>query len=454
MNKQYEYILEHTPKEGTYDENLHGLIMVPIEGFEPIPVRFILSKENPYNFTFFVFHSAEKDIKEIEEEMKMVTKIFKARCISFDYPGYGLNKNKKDIDLVLMVDAVLKRINKRGYREDRILLFGYEHGCGPALQYATVLAERKKEKLSLESSGIILFYPLDTIPLGVDYHFPKFFNSVQNVVYFRVLMMIPKRDSYFTSLNQLRKIGYEDHEWKDRVEVCVHSFSRLKPTSLNKVKILKLLESTNPWFKKLNNQINKYKHGKINISMVITTVMKVNKKIPSIPIHNDFFIMQFLERNKLEDFIPIFEERKIYSVVYTLMGNIETNILVEENKTMLDKFSNVVRQYRQFVSKDWDLLRKDVLCETLNRIEINTNILMKQKSTLHQLKENPINIPHEIEMDKLSTKTSKSERFTIPKWAKGIECNFEIFTYQSVNFSDYFSYRDSLKTKHLSSLSK
>jgi hypothetical protein len=34
-----------------------------------------------------------------------------------------------------------------------------------------------KEKLSTETSGILLFYPTDNIPIGIDLHFDSFYNS-------------------------------------------------------------------------------------------------------------------------------------------------------------------------------------------------------------------------------------------------------------------------------------
>ena len=158
-----------------------------------------------------------------------------------------------------MVDSMLKFVEKKGYREDRMILFGYECGCGPALHYCDILSKRKKEKLSVETSGILLFYPTDNIPMGIDLHFDSFYNSTQNVVYYHVLMLIPKGDKSFRSMETLKHIAAEDPKWKERVDICVHKFARLNPTSLDRPKIIKIVEATTPWFKKINAQIMKYR---------------------------------------------------------------------------------------------------------------------------------------------------------------------------------------------------
>lgn len=45
MNDQYKYILNHKPSECHYKEDDEGLVMVPVEGHKPIPVKTILTKE-------------------------------------------------------------------------------------------------------------------------------------------------------------------------------------------------------------------------------------------------------------------------------------------------------------------------------------------------------------------------------------------------------------------------
>ncbi|EDR23995.1 hypothetical protein EDI_187230 [Entamoeba dispar SAW760] len=478
MSEQYKYLLDHPPKQCNYDESLKGLVMAPFPEGEPIPVRFMLTKINPYNFSLFVFHSSEKDLKDIEDEMVMVSKMFKARIIAFDYPGYGLNKNKKDVSMEKMLDSIFDVMAHKGYREDRTLLLGYSHGCGPALQYASILSERKKAALSLETNGIILFYPVDTIPLGIDYHFQSFFNSVQNVVYYHVLMMVPKHDKFFNSMKEIEKIRKSDENYKSRVEICVHNFSRLKPTSLNRKRLIDIHDSTYPWFKKVDAQITKYKVNKLNISMAITTVLKLNKKIPSLPIHNDFLINQFLNRNRLDELIPIFEEKRLYSTVFVIMNNLENSSLIGEDRSIVDKLNRICRVFKPIITKDWKTLRHDMLCETLTRIDETTDILDKKTKALQSSKK--VEVPegtfnnNEIEMDSESNggdniseqtfitlngkkvlnpkkKTiggATSNKFVVPQWAKGIECDFTVFVKQPINFSDYFLCKESLHKKH------
>ena len=487
MNSQYEYILKHMPQEVHYDESFKGLMMLPYQNHEPIPMKFILTKENPYNYTFLVFHRAERDLFDIEEDMEVVTKIFKARCVVFDYPGYGLNKNGKDTPINEMIDCIVDYLATKGFRQDRIILFGYEHGCGPAVEYCKLLSARKKEDHSTETSGILLYNPTDTIPLGIDFSFEEFYNSVQNVVYYHVLMMIPKGDKSFSSFKELELNKAHDPEWKKRVEIVQHKYGHMTPASLDRTKVIYIVEHTTPWFKKINAQIMKYRRGKLNISMAISTVMKSNKKLPALPQHNMFLIHQFLKMNNLDDLYPIFEEKHIYSIVHVVMHNLEKNELQYEDPEMISALTRTTRKFRPFVTKHWKNLIYDYLSETFTRIDHETNFLDKKSKTQqsrkkveiedrpygnHQMDASSIDgdasvtgsIAHSIANSEMTHSTMNSNRllmskkktiggastynYVVPDWAKGVEVDYSVFVKQPVNFSDYFVNKEGIAKRH------
>ncbi|KAL7715636.1 AB hydrolase-1 domain-containing protein [Entamoeba marina] len=468
-NAQYQYLLSTLPSDNFYNENMQGLVMAPFDGYEPIPMRFFLAKENPYNFTLLVFHSAGKTLLEVGEELEMLSKIFKARVVSFDYPGYGMNKNLKDTPLIPMIDSCVSVMNEKGIRNDRLLLLGFEHGCGVSLEFAKVLAERKKEELSTDSSGIVLFYPVDTVELGFDYRFENFFNSTQNVTYFRVLMIIPKKDKMFHSVKQLKKIQKEIPGWKERVFFCHHDFSRLKPSALTKAKILKITDLVNPWFRKLDAQITKNKISKINISMALTTVMKTSKKTPPLPSHNYYYVENFLNKYSLDGLIPVFQDKKIYSMVHVIMTPSENLNLLGEDQDLVNELMKCTRSLKPLITKDWEDLRTDLLCETFSRIDNSTNLLDKKTKSLQSTKKVEVPdvtiIQQAADNDGVSisektiitvgdkrirnpnkTKTvggATSNKFVVPKWAENVEIDFSVFIKQPINFSDYFHFKKS-----------
>ncbi|KAL7718432.1 AB hydrolase-1 domain-containing protein [Entamoeba marina] len=468
-NAQYQYLLNTIPSNNEYEDGMSGLVMAPFDGYEPIPMRFVLAKENPYNFTLLVFHSAGKTLSKVGEELEMLSKIFKARVVSFDYPGYGQNKNTKDTPLIPMIDSCVTIMNEKGIRDDRLLLLGFEHGCGVALEYGKVLAERKKEALSTDSSGIIMFYPVDTVELGFDFKFENFYNSTQNVVYFRILMIIPKKDKMFHSTKQLSKIQKEVPGWKERVFFCRHDFGRLKPSALTKEKILKITDLVNPWFRRLDAQITKNKISKINISMALTTVMKTSKKIPPLPSHNYYYVEQFLNKYSLDGLIPVFQDKKIYSMVHVIMTPFENLNLIGEDQDLINELMKCTKSLKPLITKKWQNVKTDLLCETFSRIDASTDLLDKKKLNLYKVIKNTIQQSADDEGVSASERTvttigdrkaqsisktktvagGTSNKFVVPKWAQGVEVDFSVFVKKPINFSDYFQRKEQMKKEQL-----
>ncbi|ELP84490.1 hypothetical protein EIN_169050 [Entamoeba invadens IP1] len=446
MNPQYDYILKNSPPKSNYDESLKGLVMVPFEGGSPIPVRYVLSKENPFNFSLLLFHTAGKDLSELDNSMDMLTKIFRARCITFDYPGYGLNKNDKSVSLETTVDAVLQSMRVKGYRDDRVLLLGHTFGCGPALHYCNVLCERKKATVSTETSGIILLYPTEDVPLGIDLKLDHLFNPTQNVIYFHTLFLFSKGENTFKSNKVIQKLREDDDNYKQRVMTCTHKFTKLDETvSLNRSQALSIIELTHTWFKKLDVAITKYKTLRLNIAMTVTTALKTSKKIPALPTHNLFYMNTFLTKNKMDELVPMFEEKKIYSIVYVVMSNLENSTLAGEDQKILDLLKHACTIFKPFVSRPWTILKKDYLTRPI-RICPSTDLLKKVKlsQSTKKLKEGGGNAM-EIELEEEQhVKTPCLINFEVPVWAKGVACDFQNVLVRPINFLDFFAMKEML----------
>lgn len=406
---------------------------------------FGLTHRNPFNFTLLVFHSASNDLKEVKDEYVLLAQLFKARCIVFDYPGYGLNKNSDDTPLETMCDAILKNIQKKGYREDRIIIVGYEYGCGAAIQYADMMAQRKKEALSTETAGLILFYPRDDVEFG-GIEFEHFYNPTQNIIYTNVMMFVSKRDKEFHCLKEIKKMRRNDEKYRERITVCESKFKRLKPSSLSRSKLIKITEDTYPWFQMLNTQINKVKMSHVNIMMAITTTLKMTKKIPPLPTHNMFYINEFLKNINMDMLIPLFEEKMIYSVVFALLNPLDDIVFTEEDKDDLKTYNKAIKPYKPIITRGWTTLCRDVLSNNRSRIVSATNIMNKQARQQSRV----INADDGIELEEEPTRNViERKAFEVPSWARGVECDFSSFTYQPVNFSDYFAFKDSLHNKRV-----
>ena len=368
----------------------------------------------------------------MQDQLALVSQLFRARLILFDYPGYGLNRNPPETPLVAMVSAIAAFAKKHGYREERIVLFGYEHGCGPALAVAHAAAAQKRAALRTDSSGLVMFFPVDSTPLGFPLEFPELYNETQNITYFRILIFVAKKDKLFRSFDQLKKLK-RDAAWRSRVTVVDQNFQRQTITTLGRRFTNAVAEMATAWLGVLNDAVMKERLASQSVAAAANAVMRVSKKVPPLPVHPRWRVERLLTRCGLDGLLPAVEERHIHSTVFLVMSAADSLGLVGEDPDLVAQLSKVTGVLKPLVRNDWQTNKRDILGSTLRRVESATEFVTHHLRKVSRTSETPDD--------------AEDDRPAVPAWAKGIGAE-GTFTRQKVNFSDFFAFQQLVQTQN------
>ncbi|ELP92276.1 hypothetical protein EIN_119100 [Entamoeba invadens IP1] len=145
--------------------------------------------------------------------------------------------------------------------------------------------------------------------------------------------------------------------------------------------------------------------------------------------------------------------KKFYSVLYVVMGGIDTSIFVDEQKSLLNALNVTCRKFKTFATEDWLSMRCEILSQILTRVDKQTNILDKRTKAIQsakkvELPETVVNNDQGVEMDsegvgsvasteqtfisvsgmkmlnpRKKTVIGTVNKYVLPKWAKGTECD-------------------------------
>lgn len=430
MNQHIEKIKTNKPTKCNYNEQTNEINMIEIEGKQPIPIFYHISKDNPFNMTMIYCHESGVDLgNKIDELKELSNNKLKMRIASFDYPGYGLNKNNEsDLSLEQHIDIVRNWIMKKGISRERIIIGGFAEAASLVLQYCIYDSKRMNEEKRKDISSFALLFPPEVPPIEFDMKLPDLVGEEQFVYYYGIWLIASKEKKF--KKEKIKKLQ-SDANWSKRVEAVKIKMKITPALKWKKTHEENIQKSFSQWLRKFEGELNKKRMHRL---VSPATAKSASIKVPSLPQHNNHYVISFLTWCGLNGFIEEVRKRRIYSILHLLTLDInDVDIKASISSEIFNRLELCIDCMKKYVVSDWNTIKQETLPSINERITPETMIEPKIENDVKP------NENEKKEDDKKKNYKKVNRQLHKPKWAS--KCKEQ----QKENKVDFQKFIDSYK---------